>query len=59
MVQRTEKVGTYYGQCSELCGIKHAFMPITVRVVSEEDYQGMVKWSENKICKRNYRGRSI
>ena len=36
---KAEKVGTYYGQCSELCGIKHAFMPITVRVVSEEDYQ--------------------
>ncbi len=36
---KAEKVGTYYGQCSELCGIKHAFMPITVKVVSEEDYQ--------------------
>ena len=35
---KDEKVGTYYGQCSELCGIKHAFMPITVRVVSEEEY---------------------
>ena len=34
---KAEKVGTYYGQCSELCGIKHAFMPITVKVVSEED----------------------
>ena len=51
---KAEKVGTYYGQCSELCGIKHAFMPITVRVVSEEDYAGMVNRSENKICKRNY-----
>ena len=29
---KAEKVGTYYGQCSELCGIKHAFMPIEVRV---------------------------
>jgi cytochrome c oxidase subunit 2 len=36
---KAEKEGTYYGQCSELCGIKHAFMPITVKVVSEEDYQ--------------------
>ena len=35
---KAEKVGTYYGQCSELCGIQHAFMPITVRVVSEVDY---------------------
>ena len=31
---KAEKEGTYYGQCSELCGIKHAFMPITVKVVS-------------------------
>jgi cytochrome c oxidase subunit 2 len=31
--------GTYYGQCSELCGANHAFMPIEVRVVSEAEYQ--------------------
>ncbi len=44
---KAEKEGTYYGQCSELCGIKHAFMPITVKVVNEEDYK---KWlSEAKI----------
>ena len=35
---RAEKVGVYYGQCSELCGIRHAYMPITVRVVSEEEF---------------------
>jgi cytochrome c oxidase subunit 2 len=35
-------VGTYYGQCSELCGIKHAFMPIVVEVVSAEDYKAWV-----------------
>ena len=38
---KAEKVGTYYGQCSELCGIQHAFMPITVRVVTDKDY---AKW---------------
>lgn len=31
--------GIYFGQCSELCGIAHAYMPITVKVVSEEEYQ--------------------
>ena len=36
---KADKEGTYYGQCSELCGIKHAFMPITVKVVSNEEYQ--------------------
>ena len=35
---RAEKTGVYYGQCSELCGQKHAFMPIAVRVVTDEEY---------------------
>jgi cytochrome c oxidase subunit 2 len=33
-----EREGTFYGQCSELCGKDHAYMPITVKVVSEEAY---------------------
>ena len=48
---KAEKVGTYYGQCSELCGIKHAFMPITVRVVSEEDYQEWLTGAKIKFAK--------
>jgi cytochrome c oxidase subunit 2 len=39
---RAEKVGDYYGQCYELCGKEHAYMPIHVKVVSQEDF---VKWS--------------
>jgi cytochrome c oxidase subunit 2 len=35
---RAERTGTFYGQCSELCGRNHAFMPIAVRVVSDEDF---------------------
>lgn len=38
---RAERTGTFYGQCSELCGQKHAFMPIAVRVVTEEEFE---KW---------------
>jgi len=48
---KAEKVGTYYGQCSELCGIKHAFMPITVRVVSEEDYEEWLRGAKIKFAK--------
>ncbi|MDC1156133.1 cytochrome c oxidase subunit II, partial [Candidatus Pelagibacter sp.] len=48
---KAEKVGTYYGQCSELCGIKHAFMPITVRVVSEEDYVEWLSGAKIKFAK--------
>jgi cytochrome c oxidase subunit 2 len=40
---RITKPGTYYGQCSELCGKDHAFMPIEVRAVSKEDFQA---WAE-------------
>ena len=35
---RAERTGMFYGQCSELCGRNHAFMPIAVRVVSDEDF---------------------
>jgi len=38
---RAEKTGDYYGQCAELCGKEHAYMPIHVKVVSAEDYS---KW---------------
>lgn len=38
-----KKPGTYYGQCSELCGAKHGFMPIAVKAVSKEDYQEWLK----------------
>jgi cytochrome c oxidase subunit II len=38
---RATKEGVYYGQCSELCGKDHAFMPIAVRVVSEDEFK---KW---------------
>lgn len=35
---RAEREGVFYGQCVELCGARHAFMPITVRVVGEQEY---------------------
>ena len=38
---RADKTGTFRGQCAELCGKEHGFMPIVVRVVSQEDY---TKW---------------
>ena len=42
---KAEKVGTYRGQCVELCGKEHAFMPIVVNVVSDDDYR---KWVDGK-----------
>ena len=43
---RAEEEGIYFGQCSELCGIAHAYMPITVKVVSEADYEA---WLDRAI----------
>ncbi len=48
---KAEKVGTYYGQCSELCGIKHAFMPIEVRVVTDEEYEEWLSEAKVKFAK--------
>ncbi|MGB3268445.1 MAG: cytochrome c oxidase subunit II, partial [Rhodanobacter sp.] len=42
---KAETIGTYRGQCVELCGKDHAFMPIVVNVVSEDDYK---KWVDGK-----------
>ncbi|WP_293205269.1 cytochrome c oxidase subunit II [Parvibaculum sp.] len=42
---RAEKTGMYYGQCSELCGTRHAFMPINVRVVTQEEFE---QWTEQQ-----------
>ena len=42
---RAEKVGTYRGQCAELCGKEHGFMPIVVEVKSKEDY---TKWADGQ-----------
>jgi cytochrome c oxidase subunit 2 len=42
---RAEKPGDYYGQCAELCGKEHAYMPIHVKVLSAEDY---TKWVAGK-----------
>lgn len=40
---RVTKTGTYYGQCSELCGKDHAFMPVEIRIVEKEDFAA---WAE-------------
>ncbi len=42
---KIKKEGTYYGQCSELCGAGHGFMPIAVQVVSKSEF---AKWIENQ-----------
>ena len=57
---KADKVGTFYGQCSELCGIQHAFMPITVRVVTNEEYaewltDAKMKFAKEPITENEYK----
>ena len=45
------QIGTYYGQCSELCGARHAYMPIEVHVVSDADYAAWLVQAKGKYTK--------
>ena len=51
---KATREGVYYGQCSELCGRDHAYMPIAVRVISEGDYN---TWHER--AKARYAGNEV
>jgi len=54
---RIEKPGTYRGQCAELCGINHAFMPIVVEAVSEDNFN---QWVANQVkVKDEYAGMEV
>lgn len=46
---RVTKTGTYYGQCSELCGKGHAFMPIEIKVVTKEEFAEWIKSKGGKM----------
>ena len=48
---KAQKEGIYYGQCLELCGSKHAFMPIVVKIVSEKEYNEWLKVAKVKFAK--------
>jgi cytochrome c oxidase subunit 2 len=47
---RAEKTGDYYGQCAELCGKEHAYMPIHVKVVSQADYATWVAGKKKEMA---------
>lgn len=48
---RITKTGQYYGQCSELCGVGHGFMPISLIAVSKEEYKDWVAKAKEKFPK--------
>jgi cytochrome c oxidase subunit II len=45
---KANNVGTYYGQCSELCGARHAFMPIEVKIVTDAEYAAWIATAKKK-----------
>jgi len=47
---RAEKTGDFYGQCAELCGKEHAYMPIHVKVLSQTDYAAWVDVQKKKMA---------
>lgn len=47
---RATKVGIYYGMCSEMCGVRKEYMPIAVKVVSPEEFQGWLRWAEGRFA---------
>ncbi len=49
---RVNKEGTYYGMCSELCGVNHYFMPIEIRAVSKEAFAEWVEEAKQKFASR-------
>jgi cytochrome c oxidase subunit 2 len=47
---RADKVGTFYGQCTQLCGKEHSYMPIQVKVVSQADYTAWVGGKKKEMA---------
>ena len=47
---KATREGMYYGQCSELCGVDHSFMPIAVRVVSEQEFTAWAAQTKQKLA---------
>ena len=50
---KADKVGMYYGQCSQLCGRDHAFMPIAVKVVTDQQFAAWVANAKKKFASAN------
>lgn len=51
---KVERPGTYYGQCSELCGVRHGFMPIMVKAVEKVEFDQWISESQKKFAAKDY-----
>ena len=50
---QADREGIFYGQCSELCGVNHGYMPIEVHVVSEDEFLKWVEEAKEKFANVN------
>ena len=50
---KANREGIFYGQCSELCGPKHAFMPINVKVVSQTEFDDWIGFAKEEYASGN------
>ena len=56
---KVEKEGIYFGQCSELCGLNHSYMPVVVKAVSQERYEKWLKEASEELAGLSSKRRSI
>lgn len=56
---RIERTGTYFGQCSELCGVNHGFMPIAVNAVSKEEFDAWVEKAKKQFASDKPKPREV
>ena len=47
---KAEKEGIYFGQCAELCGMAHAYMPIVVKVISQEKFEQWLDFGSKEFA---------
>lgn len=56
---RITKPGTYYGQCSELCGVGHGFMPLAIKAVSKEEFEAWVEQAKEEFAQTTVEGKQL
>jgi cytochrome c oxidase subunit 2 len=48
-----EKEGTYYGECNQICGVNHSYMPIKIRVVSKDEFDKWIEGAKQKFARED------
>lgn len=56
---KVEHPGVYYGQCNQICGVNHAFMPIKVEAVTKDEFQRWLQDAKKKYARREERGNAV